>query len=278
MEVDFSGIKRSVELRHEHGRPLHFPNRNDYVDVLIEQGFIEHGGDFSNRPELVHAVYLDWLKRGQVGCVFAQLLGRTSIRSQIRTIVLPNKASSKADAGNLAIQIDEAVLNGMHDPAIEAVTILLPNITTIEDLVYLVHGLSRTEDWKLENVVGWGQTLLNIGVRRKIEEATWAEILGMGPFANYFPSTRTCPITSLEVRTKAERAITSKSHPGEARAAHLAQVPTRNFLSIRWHKRLFETYTPLLKARILEGMTNDRRAKAAVTFTVPAVVWDQLSR
>jgi len=47
MRIDFSGIKRSTVLRDKQNRLMEFPNRRDYIELLIQEGFISSEKDFS---------------------------------------------------------------------------------------------------------------------------------------------------------------------------------------------------------------------------------------
>ncbi|MPZ50919.1 MAG: hypothetical protein GEU75_16735 [Dehalococcoidia bacterium] len=275
----FEGLRRSFFVNHGHGDGhfTAFATRADYLTFLRAEGITEE--DLLRDPDLVKAVYLDWLRRGQVGCVFAQLLSRPANREHVRTLVLMGSATDPAAARELAQQIDTAFKEAVAATGIEALSLLLPQLTQSEGLVYLTKALEELNDWKLESILPWRDTTTIIGVRALIEkdgeDETWAEILGMGPFPNSMPPTRLCPITSVEIRTKTLRRRASKVNPG-ATSGHLADIPSELFLGARSHKRLFDVLTPALKLRILGG-TPDDRAKASVTFSVPTPMWKGLS-
>ena len=112
-----------------------------------------------------------------------------------------------------------------------------------------------------------------VGLRVTVAEGVWAEVLGMGPF-EFLPPTRRCPITSLEIRVKPDKARRSKTTLGML-AAHLDKVPTGSMLTPRQYQALFARFTPWLKRRILGGEP-DARAKAGVTFAFPAAIWEVL--
>ena len=58
-------------------------------------------------------------------------------------------------------------------------------------------------------------------------------------------------------------------------AAHLADIPTDHMVSRACHKSLFAKFTPWLRNRIL-GFHDDKRAKASVTYSIPAAIWSSL--
>ena len=271
---DLSEAGRGNVLIDDRGRVMRFPLRRDYMELLRSKGLISDEYDFQCNPLLVEAVYLDWLRRAQVGCVFAQLLGRPRNRKNMRTAIL-GKQIIRDGMADLASEIDSVIQSSVDDPEIEAVSIILPAIVDPEDLVRLTFSLSKLPLWDLEREWLWRKTMTVIGLRRQIENIVWAETLGIGPF-QFFPPTRQCPVTSLEVRTKSNRSIWSKLHKLRTRrAAHLAQVPTDHFLTPKQNQVRFKKWTPALRSRILGG-ESDARAKAGVTFTVPAAIWSQI--
>ena len=269
--IDFSAARKSTVIHDERGRPMRFPNRRDYVEHLVQIGAAADENALVANAELSESVYLDWLKRGQVGCVFAQLLGRPRPRRQLRTVVI-GQSSGPTSTEDRALQISAAVQQSVAEPEVEGLTVLLPNVVDPEPLVRLLHSLSALPDWTTEREWPW-RRLIIVGLRVSIENGVWAEVLGLGPF-QFLPPTRQSPITSLEIRTKTERAKYGKINP-EILASHLADIPTYGFLTNEKHRRLFTKFTPALRHRILGG-SEDQRAKAGVTFAVPAVMWYDL--
>jgi len=139
--LDFSGVGKSTILVDERGRLIRFPSRRDYLDFLVRERLIADEKDFIDCRELNEEVYLDWLRRGQVGCMFAQLLARPYNRLRLRTVVL-REATNSQQAKALAEQIDVAVRDAVTDTNVESVSILLPTVLTPEDLVNLILYLS----------------------------------------------------------------------------------------------------------------------------------------
>ena len=263
---------KGLELRDERRRTMRFPRRQDYVQQLQEQGFIEDEAAFVADDRLTEAVYLDWLLRPQVGCVFAQLLARPTNRTGERTIVA-RSFSSQGDPRELAIQISQFVNECVADPSTEALSVLLPQILDVATLTNLVWELGNQPGWTIEKERVWRKTLVLIGLRVDIADGVVAETLGMGPF-DIFPTTRQCPVTTLEIRTKsrrAKRSQLSKTHL----AAHLADIDVDHILTPAQFRDRFKRFTPWLKRRIL-GEQGDMRAKAGVTYSVPAVIWRSL--
>lgn len=272
VKVDFAGIGRTGKFVDERGRLMRLPNRSDYIKLLIWKSLLTDENEFNDRADLAIEVYLDWLRRGQVGCVFAQLLGRPRNRQHMHTVVLRQPIGSGRSL-SLAERIDGAAGSAISDPNVESISILLPDILTYESLVTLILELSMLPEWRIEREPLWRKTLVLVGLRFQIQEAVWAEVLGLGPF-ELSPPTRQSPVTSLEIRTKPKGATRNKTNP-ELRAAHLARIPTAGFLSRQEHRIRFSKWTPRLRLRMLGGI-GDGRAKARVTFALPAAMWEGL--
>ena len=260
------------ELYDERGRTMRFPRRQDYVQHLQKHGEVEDEDAFVMNDRLTEAVYLDWLLRPQVGCVFAQLLARPINRTGARTVVARG-SSRLGDPRELAIEISQLVNECANDQTTEALSVLLPQIVNVEALTKLVWELGKQPGWIIEMEHLWRRTLIIIGLRVDIAPGVLAETLGMGPF-EIFPPTRQCPVTTLEIRTKAWRAPKSKLSRGQ-RAAHLAQIDVSHILTPKQYGLRFDKYTPWLRRRIL-GKRGDMRAKAGTTYSVPAPIWNSL--
>ena len=273
MRKTLKSTPKGLALQDEYGRPMGFPTRLDYIDHLKTHDLISSESDFVADDRLTEAVYLDWLLRPQVGCVFAQVLARPVNRSRVRTVVA--RGASGAGAPNeLAFQIASLVEECVQDAATEALSVLMPQVLDPENLTDLVWALGHQPRWTIEQERLWRRRLMLIGLRAEIADNVVAETLGMGPF-NFFPTTRQCPVTSLEIRTKTRRA--KRSHLSKTHlAAHLADLPIdEDVLRPAEFGVRFKRFTPWLKRRIL-GQQGDSRAKAGVTYSVPVAIWSSL--
>ena len=264
--------RKGLHLRDERGREMRFPTRQDYIKHLQAHELIVDENEFVENDALTEAVYLDWLNRAQVGCVFAQLLARPHNRTGMRTVVARG-SSGHSDPRELAIQIDRLVQASVSAESDEALSVLLPQIKDIESVAHLVWELSKLQGWAIEKERLWRSTLVLIGLRVEISTEVVAETLGMGPFP-VFPATRQCPVVTLEIRTKTRRAKKSRLFKTHG-AAHLAAISVEHILTNDGFKSRFKKHTPRLRKRILGGK-NDMRAKAGVTYSIPAPIWSSL--
>ena len=264
--------RKSLQLRNDRGRKMRFPTRLDYIRQLQKHGLIIDEAEFVANDCLTEAVYLDWLRRPQIGCEFAQLLARPANRTRIRTVVARGSAGV-GDPGELAIQISRLVEKSVNDASDEALSVLLPQILDNQGLTYFVWELSKIKGWTIEREHPWSGRLVLIGLRVKIANGVVAETLGLGPFP-IFPPTRQCPITTLEIRTKSRRS--KQSHVSNTHlAAHLADIDVSDILTPAEYGYNFDVRTPCLRNQILAGQ-DDLRAKAAVTYSLPAAIWSSL--
>ena len=263
---------KGTVLADERGRTMRFPARLDYVRQLKKHGLLVDEAAFVDDDSLTEAVYLDWLRRPQVGCVFAQLLARPINRTGMRTVVARGY-SGVGDPSELAVQIAQLAEESVQEPSCEALSVLMPQVLDDMTLTQLVWELGTQPGWRIELEHPWRGTLVIVGMRVEIAEDVVAETLGMGPF-EIFPPTRQCPITTLEIRTKRKRA--KKSHLSRTHlAGHLADIPTDHMLTGAAHGVLRSIFTPWLRCRIL-GNQEDARAKAGVTYSLPEPIWRSL--
>ncbi|MCH7602821.1 MAG: MFS transporter [Planctomycetes bacterium] len=114
------------------------------------------------------------------------------------------------------------VQDAVANPKVEAASVLLPKVLDLESIILLLLKFRSLPGWKIEREWSWRKTLVLIGLRAKIADKVWAEILGLGPFASCLPPTRQGPVTSLGIRTKPEKAPFSNIQLKKAQAAHLA--------------------------------------------------------
>ena len=141
--------RKGLTLYDECGRTMEFPRREDYIRELQEHGLVSDETGFIADDRLTEAVYLDWLLRPQVGCVFAQLLARPVYRTGLRTVVARG-SSGLGDPSELAVQIAHLVKESVDDPATEALSVLLPQIRDNEALARLAWELGHRPGWTIE--------------------------------------------------------------------------------------------------------------------------------
>ena len=146
--------RKGLTLQDERGRPMGFPWRQDYINQMKEHGLINSEDDFIADDRLTEAVYLDWLFRPQVGCVFAQLLARPVNRAGVRTVVARG-ASVSGQPHELAVQIAQLVDECVEDTSTEALSVLMPQVIDTERLTHLVWELGHQPGWAIDQEHPW---------------------------------------------------------------------------------------------------------------------------
>ena len=172
-----------------------FPMRQDYIRQMQEHGLVSDEAGFVADDRLTEAVYLDWLFRPQVGCVFAQLLARPVYRTGVKTVVARG-SSGLGESRELAVQIAHLVGESVEDASTEALSVLLPQVLGVERLTRFVWELGHQPGWTIELEHPWRKTTVIIGLRVEIGTGVVAETLGMGPF-DIFPTTRSLPCDDI---------------------------------------------------------------------------------
>lgn len=242
----------------------HSPARHDYIMHLKSNGIIGTESEFIDHTCLVKAVYKDWQKRPQVGCVFAQQIAARPDQHEIDWAIFKD-GESISEVHDLADRIAEHAYGVRNQE--EAAAILLPALTDPSVLTALCKALGQIEGWdcKAEYNPSDKYDRFYVRVVMPLPPDTEAELLGLGPF-DFLPLTRQAPVTALQIRTKPDDA--EWRGPSDIKKAHLAHIP--------WpHQKTFKTHwakTEELRRDILGG--DDTAAKARVTFAIPSNHWD----
>jgi hypothetical protein len=218
--------------------------------------------EFAARPELVAATQAQWHQTADP-CVFAAFMSARRIDVGWTTVVLAPRASPPAVAEAVAAHVEGA----LSDAATEIISILLPHLRSASDVAGLAGALPKHSGWSWTEVARERDrthgALVLLGLRVSLGEGVLSEVLGFGPLVT-FPRTRGAPFTELVVRAA----------PGPWREdpnrAHMADVP----LDLEQ-----DTITAMLdqtrkNRRRTLSEAEQQRAKAKVTFTLPAAAWE----
>jgi len=266
--VDFTGIARSTEIS-DGNRVLRFPTLSDYVAFVISKQLIAQQSELYEHSDLVLDIQKHWHSQGQTACKFAQILARSDQREWHHRII--NGSFGNA-TGKRAEEVVSAVEETLHSSDVEALSIVLPRLTSPTDLTELLRRLDDLPGWRVQTTASMGLGgigYVDVAVRVALSKFVDSWVLGLGPF-NFLPRTRQSPFTELMVRTKPQKAPYTRSDlRADPTAAHLADLPVdvtpHTFRSL-WSvsKRLRETM-----------MRNDvaPAARARVTFSIPLVYW-----
>lgn len=233
------------------GRVNRFPGRAD-VEAALPGLRTDDGFDAA----LVGEALFGWVRAGQTGCVFAQLLAGDPPAAGWRSIVVPEPL----DDGVLAEVLAAPVLAGA-----EAAQVAFPWVGTAEELADLVAQIARLPEWHGVEIPGGADPdQVRVGLRWRLPEpdhVSW--VLGFAPF-EFMPFTRRGPFVALELRTAAVYQAARRRVEGHDEV-HLADLdaPVGPDRFARMWARTVER-----KRSLLAGELEDA-AKARVTFSLP---------
>lgn len=209
--------------------------------------------------------YREWKRKNNaVGCVFARLMAVDPARYGYRDeLVNGNDPASVADV------IADRVAAAVADPSVNALALVLEQITGLSTLVEVTLALANKVQWQVSRSLLLGTPIgdtVAFHVARQIPFAGAScpsEVLVLGPFPNAFPNTRCAPVTALEIYVGDPPPTDFMDKPTSK--GHLALVNVS--LPPKTHQRMAQQ-TRTMRLDSLGGI-DDARAKAKVAFSVP---------
>ncbi|MED2186002.1 hypothetical protein [Bacillus wiedmannii] len=235
-----------------------FPNRENY-----EQYF----GDSNiwSQEQMVKLVHKHWHGRGQNGCLFAQHLAKESNDKTgwHSSVIL--------EGMNTVSKLDDTIERAIKNPDIEVLSLLFPNVVTIEQLsTILKEWIRESKLIFLESATKY-ENRICLSLRIDLEDSgviSW--LMMFAPFT-FFPNTRQAPIMELAIRVKPKSEdVYSKSNQDKEKA-HLADTPfyiPDKVVDSTWEATFRNTQY------ILEGKP-DFVSAAKTTISFEKEVWEQ---
>lgn len=173
----------------------------------------------------------------------------------------------------LAKEIEDAIRGWVADPKVDAACVILSKPIEIDELVQVALRLQDTHSWGLATGKipsgNFPDELVSIALTRSIpygDSTIPSEVLVLGPFA-YFPKTRRTDCVAFEifVGTPGVDPKTGQA-PTRANLAHV-RLPfaTQHAFESAWKQSVEGRLASL-------GNKDDPRAKAKVSFVIPATV------
>lgn len=212
--------------------------------------------------------YRNWRRSMQMPCVFARFMTSPTGGDSQKYVELHGNA-----ANNVAAEIEREMSAAVKEPELQALSILLPTLQTLELVVETTLELSKLPHWKVTR--RWVELeskdrYVAFAVTRSIPAHSGladSEILVMGQF-DAFPVSRRAPFTAFEVYVGHAPGMDAKTRLPTTRA-NLANVQLRTIPNgSPLHDTLWEK-TKVERRTILGGI-DDPRAKAKVSFVIPA--------
>jgi hypothetical protein len=192
------------------GQVFRFPDRSDYQQAFLQAGLLEPGADIESVPDFVVAAQADWHAGGHNACTFAAYMSANRDEVGWQSIVLGKGADAAADAAAV-----HNVLGPTYQaPDAEVVSVLLPHVTTVDEVAALVTAIVRHEAWSgidngTEDDPEHGELVrlgvsVDLGICFGAEFDFMSEVLMFGPIAT-FGRTRWAPFFEIAVRVKPPR-------------------------------------------------------------------------
>jgi hypothetical protein len=221
--------------------------------------------------------YLEWRHGPAVSCVFARLIAIRPADYGQRVEAIPSRGTPTRMAATIAGRIGRFV----SDEAVSAAALLMPGITTLEKLTQVALALRTHQGWLVNFSTvedsRWGD-LVAVRIVREIpfgKITLPSEALVLGPFAE-FPPTRRSPVPALEVYVGEPMAQDPKAHEPSTKA-NLAHMDLGPDLEISTIEGMWEASRHArLNVLGLTPSLEDNRAKAKVSFVIPASLAQQL--
>lgn len=264
--IIFAGLATSLEIRTAQ-KTYRFPTYADYEACLINQGACVNECDLRSSEALVRSIHRHWHRQGQTGCWFAQEFSKTMNFEKWRTVVISAHRSRACRE-----LIHREVENSIAASDCEVLSIVLPRLNTVSELLDLISLCRSIEGWIVEPSAA-ADGIIGIQMKIPLQDGCFSWALGFGPF-HFFPMTRRAPFTELAVRTKrVKQPLTHQVLNTATDAAHLADIPSQ-FTQDKFNKCMANTAA--MKMRVL-GTDDHPTAKAKVTFAIPESSWQEIS-
>jgi len=214
---------------------------------------------------MAEADFFRWAKTKSIGCMFARAMFSDTSHYKIKVKTLA--------AGTRASEIAEEIATAVASPDAEGLVLLVPAVTTTEQMAALLRDLRSVPGWLArETEVEWlGQVYVVLGLDVPVGNEAGApvlsELVAFGPM-EYVPETRRSPVTAITLRTKPTNSLEPLPDRDERRA-NLAAIPID--VPARTFDQLWKMSEDLKSALVGKG---NPLVRARVTFPVPKSNWD----
>jgi hypothetical protein len=219
--------------------------------------------------------YLEWRHGEAVGCVFARLIAIRPGNYGQKVEEIPSRGIPMQVASTIARRIDRFV----SDNAVSAAALLLPDIATLEKLTQVAVALRTHPGWLVSFSVLQNSRAGDLVAARIVREIPFgdtvcpSEALVLGPFPE-FPLTRQSPVVALEVYVGEPMPQDPKTHQATTKA-NLAHMDLSRGADLDQHQ-IDRMWQSSIDARLKSLGVEDSRAKAKVSFVIPASLAEQL--
>jgi hypothetical protein len=250
-------LGRSYSRTCADGKVRNFPNRQDFEEL-----YEDLGSRIDECPEILPDVILDWVRRGQTGCRFAQILAHKADAAGWHSATF----LKRLDPGSIG-ELVGLFLSGTAGHA-EAVQLIFPYIKTPEELAQLVNDLCASDSWYWEEGEESDLDGIPVSLRWRLplkRAVSW--VLGFAPF-DFMPVTRRAPFVALQMRVGEQKRTPEQFLDDGTSVVHLADLDDMLGNREVARQRLNDE-TRAAKSNILNGELVSA-ARARITFIIPA--------
>lgn len=191
-EIDFKDIL-SPRLINEYKSP----SRSDYEKYLINTANFNSIKEVWNNDEITESVQSHWHSIAANGCVFSAMCIRPQFNSRWRIEVV--RLESSWFKSNKA-KINKIIEESIRSEDCEMLSLLFPNIVSIEDLSTLIKEIRKLRLVKELDHLNYNDHKL-ISFRLSLGQEVLSWMMLFGPF-DFFPNTRQSPVCELIFRVK----------------------------------------------------------------------------
>jgi len=230
----------------------------------------------------------NWHNRSLQGCLYAGYIFRNNpAEVGLERLCLIEPTNKK-----LIATLKDLIATKINDDNNCILSIVLPNIVSLSNLLSLLDLCKTYTDWLIEDDEVYQENKL-VKIRVPLpssienEEQTFSWVLGFGPF-EFLPQTRQSPYFEIMIPTKTKEYLKnkfnrmtptkqsndSKDRGGTIVEAHLADVFIKNITDNLTIDNILWTNSIKRKNQILSNFGkdsfDDSNAKAKITFSYPS--------
>ncbi|MEQ1761093.1 MAG: hypothetical protein ABL986_22525 [Vicinamibacterales bacterium] len=197
----------------------------------------------------------------KAGCLFAAVAARNPQKyGWIHAVLTPTSKS-----------IDHAIDEAIETPTTTMVSLLFPEVKTVNQLLDFVSVLKRCRTLNLAQVETFDESVC-LGFRARIgSNASFVTGFGDYPF---LPATRRAPTVEITTRVKPRPSYTFTFKSAPDNVIHLADLDMKGMAFERMQKLWDNSF---VQTKRILGMKPNLKSAARTTFSIPMELFSQIS-
>ncbi len=270
---DGPATNKSTVCKLNDGSQKLYPSLGDYLEHYKSLGIVKDLDDLvQNYAHLIGELFFNWVRSGQLGCLFAVHLAKDPRKNRWLPIVQLRALQQGDSLGELLnTQLDAAAERN------EAAAIIFPDVVSPDQVVELINLLCAdpSRRWYRTNDgidPDESDALCLVGLRWILPSRQSVNyVLGFSPIET-MPQTRQSPFTAIFLRIIDEKRTPPHREDGLVQV-HLADLDS-TFYPQAVHDQVWELTKATRKNAVQPHMT--AAARARVTFSLPKNVTAKL--